>query len=198
MAEASGPPMEEQQLTAAAAAGDRGAFAELVRLYQRRAYCAAYSFAGNREDARELAQDAFARAYRAMPRFHPGMPFYPWFYRVLRNICLNHLKRKRRRNETSLDELVENGFEPEDARCAGDEDLSRDELREQIRAAMSRLNPEHREILRLRHFLELSYGEIAQYLGIPEGTVMSRLHGARKSLRRVLDAADANKSRDLV
>lgn len=195
------PIEDEQRLLLAARKGDRAAFGSLVRAYQRRAYAAAYGFVGNREDALELAQEAFARAFRAMNRFKPHMPFYPWLYRIVRNTCLNHLKRKRRRGEQSLEELVANGFDACDPRPDPEDAAEQNDLRASIASAMRKLSPEHREILRLRHFMELSYTEIAACLGVPEGTVMSRLHAARKSLRHALEEqerAAANISADSV
>lgn len=179
--------LDETDLLAAARQGDRVAFGRLVRLYQRRAYAAAYDLVRNRDDALDLAQESFARAFRAMDRFIPGMPFYPWLYRIIRNTCLNHLKRKRRHGETSLDSLMECGFDvhddgPEPIRSA---ELS--DLRQSVQDAMRQISPEHQEILRLRHFLEMSYADIADSLEIPPGTVMSRLHAARQSLRRVME-----------
>lgn len=105
-----GTTYDEAAVVVQARRGDRAAFGELVTQYQRRAYAIAYGFVGNREDALELAQEAFARAYKAMERFDTRMPFYPWFYRIVKNICLNHLKKRRRRGETSLDGLMESGF----------------------------------------------------------------------------------------
>lgn len=181
------PQFDEIAAIRASAKGDRAAFGRLVRAYQRRAYAAAYGFAANREDALDLAQESFARAFRAMPRFKPEMPFYPWLYRIIRNLSLNHLKKKRRHGEQSLDELVEGGFDARDDAMGPGATAELGDLREAIRQAMDRLGPEHREILRLRHFLEMSYSEIAQCLGVPEGTVMSRLHAARKGLRAIVE-----------
>lgn len=185
---------DERSVVARAKRGDRAAFGELVRAHQRRAYAAAYAIVGNRDEAVDLAQDAFVRAYRAMGRFDASMPFYPWLHRIVRNLCLNHLKRRGRRGETSLEALVEQGFDvhepgddPVEAAEAGD-------LREQIRAAMSELTPAQAEILRLRHMVELSYSEIAECLGVPIGTVMSRLHAARKALRVALERTAVNES----
>jgi RNA polymerase sigma-70 factor (ECF subfamily) len=181
---------DEQALLAAAARGDRGAFGALVQCYQRRAYAVAYSYVRNRDDAMELAQESFARAFRAIRGFRGERPFYPWLYRIIRNACLNHLKRKRRRSEESLDRLVEAGFDVA-ARQAGPGDkVEIGELRERIWEALEQLTPAQREILRLRHLLEFSYAEIAETLGIPQGTVMSRLHAARRSLRAVLEVAE--------
>jgi len=189
--------IDESATVVAASNGDRGAFGALVCEYQRRAYAVSYSFVGNREDALELSQEAFARAFRAMNRFDPAMPFYPWLYRIIRNTCLNHLKKKQRHGETSLDGLMESGFDV----CGGSHNPLRkaelDDLRHCLQQALTQLSPEHQEILRLRHFLELSYEEIAQCLEIPAGTVMSRLHAARKALRRIVERHPAWAEADL-
>lgn len=181
-----GTTFDEAAVALRARNGDRAAFGALVRTYQRRAYVAAYGFVGNREDALELAQEAFAKAYKAMGRFDARLPFYPWLHRIVRNTCLNHLKKRRRRGETSFDRMVEHGFDVKAPGPDGNRAAALDELRETIGKAMAALSPEHREILMLRHFQELSYAEIAQCLGIPDGTVMSRLHGARRALRAQL------------
>lgn len=177
----------EPALIALAKKGDAAAFGELVRAYQRKAYTVAYGFVRNREDALELAQEAFARAFKAMGRFDASAPFYPWLYRILKNACLNHLKRRRRRGETSLDQLTASGGDVPSGDCGPGDEASADEMRSAVAAAMNRLPPAHREILVLRHFQQLSYAEIAACLGVPQGTVMSRLHAARHHLRSLLE-----------
>ncbi|NIA15769.1 MAG: sigma-70 family RNA polymerase sigma factor [Nitrospiraceae bacterium] len=167
--------------------GSRVAFEALVKAYQRRAYAIAYGFVGNREDALDLAQEAFARAYRAMDRFDTKMPFYPWFYRIVRNACLTHLKKKKRHGEVSLTALVASGYQVTDGEARPAQAAELEELRREIAGALEGLTPEHREIIVLRHLQELSYSEIAACLGIPKGTVMSRLYSARRSLRSVLE-----------
>jgi RNA polymerase sigma-70 factor (ECF subfamily) len=178
---------DERAVAAAARDGDQGAFALLVKAYQRKAYAAAYGMVGNREDALDIAQEAFARAFRAMRRFDPEMPFYPWLYRIIRNLAYNHLKRRQRRGEQSLEALHEEGFDVAAALPKASDQAERSSLRGQIRTALAELSPEHREILQLRHFSELSYAEIAACLKVPQGTVMSRLHAARKRLAQVLE-----------
>jgi len=171
--------------------GDSAAFDSLVRAYQRKAYAVAYGFVGNREDAVELAQESFARAYRALHRFDTSMPFYPWLYRIIKNACLNHLKKRKRHGEVSLDALVASGYDPPSDEGSPDQSAEHDELRRSIGRALAKLSPEHREILVLRHLQEMSYSEIAACLGVPPGTVMSRLHAARLNLRKVLEGAPA-------
>ena len=188
---------DERDVLSRAKRGDKAAFGTLVSQYQRRAYAAAYALVGNRDDAIDLAQDAFVRAYRAMERFDPRMPFYPWLHRIVRNTCLNHLKRRNRRGETSLDAMMEDGFDarenghdPHEAALAADQ-------RRAILIAMAGLTAQQQEILRLRHMVELSYTEIAQCLGIPVGTVMSRLHGARKALKEALETPQASEMNEI-
>lgn len=182
-----GTTFDESAAIVEAVRGDALAFESLVRAYQKRAYAIAYGFVGNREDAIEMAQEAFARIYKSMDRFDTNMPFYPWLYRIVKNACLNHLKKKQRHGEVSLNELAESGFDPADADSDPSKDAESGELRRTIVAALEHLSPEHREILVLRHLQELSYIEIAQCLGVPQGTVMSRLHAARINLRKVLE-----------
>jgi RNA polymerase sigma-70 factor (ECF subfamily) len=178
---------DEAAVLGDACLGDRHAFGVLVRQYQRQAYAIAYSFVGNREDALELAQESFARAYKAMDRFDSSLPFYPWLYRIIKNTCLNHLKKRNRRGEVSLEGMQETGFDVASATEAPDNSMHRLELKAQLAEALTTLPEDHREILVLRHFQELSYREIAECLGIPQGTVMSRLHAARKNLRSRLE-----------
>jgi RNA polymerase sigma-70 factor (ECF subfamily) len=184
------PAFDEQAAIAAAIRGDAMAFGLLVRACQQRAYAVAYSYLRNRDDALEAVQDAFVQAFRAMNRFEPGRPFYPWLSMIVRNKCLNQLKKRKRRGEQSLETLIDAGYDLPDPDAAADGPAQQHALQEQIRAALAQLSPQHREILRLRHLMELSYGEIAEALAIPPGTVMSRLHAARKALREVLPGDD--------
>lgn len=186
--------IDETALLLAARAGDRVAFGDLMRTYQRRAYAIAYSYVGNREDALELAQDAFIRAFRAMDRFDTSQAFYPWLYRIVKNLSLNHLKRRQRRKETSLDAMMEQGFDLRDTQACPESALHRADMRQQMLRALEMLPPEQQEILRLRHFLELRYREIAACLEIPQGTVMSRLYNARKALRAALELLECGEA----
>ncbi len=181
---------DEPALVLLAQQQDRAAFGELVKMYQKRAYAIAYGFVGNREDALEMAQEAFARAFKAMGRFDTKMPFYPWLYRIVRNTCLNHIKKRRRRGETSLDGLMESGFDVPAKVTAPDESAILAELSHSIAAALERVSDDHREIILLRHIHEYSYKEIAELLEIPPGTVMSRLYAARRSLRAALEGGE--------
>ena len=159
--------------------GSVRAFEAIVRITMRRAFTVALGIVGNEEDARDLSQEAFMAAHRARATFDIERPFFPWFYRILRNRCLNFIRSRSGRREISADVLVE---QP----CAGESPEGRVIRRERAEAVW-------RAIIVLRTFQELSYREIADTLGISEGTVMSRLIYARKALYRLLkDVCDVS------
>lgn len=159
--------------------GDRAAFEPLVQRYMRRAAAFALGWAGNHEDALDLSQEAFARAFRSISRFDPERPFYPWFHRILRNLCINHIGRARHSRELQM----EDGMSISTSEPSPADHAERAEVSRQVRAAIDRLPPQDREIVILREFQDQSYAEIAEILQIPKGTVMSRLHNARRRLK---------------
>jgi len=146
----------------------------------KRAFAIAYRLVGNREDALELSQDAFVRAFRAIKRFDVSRPFYPWFHRILRNVCYRFLSRRARRKESALPEgLASERFNPRDL-------AEQSETKARVWRALGELKPVHRELIVLKDLQGLKYREIAEIVGVPDGTVMSRLHAARKALAAVL------------
>lgn len=164
--------------------GSVKAFEVIVRATMRRAYAIALGLLGNAEDARDVSQEAFIAAHRARKRFDDERPFFPWFYRILRNRCLNFIQKRSRRREISMDVLAERA----DNRARPDRDMIRGERIEALWRALFTLSPDHREVIVLRTFQEFSYREIAESLGISEGTVMSRLFYARRALAKALGA----------
>jgi RNA polymerase sigma-70 factor (ECF subfamily) len=175
-------------LIARAQRGDADAFGELVRRYMRPAYYSALGLVGSREDALDLSQEAFARAFRARTRIDPDRPFYAWYYTILRRLCFNWL-RDRRAERAGLQEagpwleaLAAAQVEPP-GRAVERHDASR-----RIARAMAALTDVEREALVLKEFEGLKYHEIAERLGVPLGTVMSRLYAARQRLADALEA----------
>ncbi|MFQ5510511.1 MAG: RNA polymerase sigma factor [Candidatus Krumholzibacteriia bacterium] len=165
--------------------GDRSAFETLVRRHMGDAYLTALGFTGNPEDARDLSQDAFVKAFQARKSFDPKRPFYPWFYRILKNHCLNFVQRVRKRTES----LYHGDHEAERFAASGPTPLERMEKQERIdlmRRAIDRLSFEHREVIVLKNFRGLSYREMADLLDTPIGTIMSRLYYARKALKEII------------
>jgi RNA polymerase sigma-70 factor (ECF subfamily) len=166
--------------------GDTAAFEEIVRLYRADAYLTALGFVGNADDAQDLSQEAFIRVYRARKSFDADKPFYPWFYKILKNHCLNFIKRFMKKTE----DLYFDG-QPSQERFASNrptalELLEQEEREAILRAAIDRLSEDHREIIILKNFRGYSYKEIAEILGVPIGTVMSRLYYARRMLKEII------------
>ena len=171
----------ETQLIVQAKGGSNDAFSELVTLYGRRIYYAVYSFLHNVDDAADIVQEVFLRAYKNIGSFDTERAFYPWLYRIARNLCINLVKRASRRDtELPPEELVASKM-PDPAA----ELLKREEMAE-LRDALAKLPEKHREIINLKAFQGCSYAEMAEILDIPIGTVMSRLYTARLRLRELL------------
>lgn len=179
----------ENELVARAKDGDGDAWEELVRRYRRSAYLLALQLVGNPDDALDVAQDALLRFFTKIHRFQGQRPVRPWLLAIVRNRARDLLRRRRVRRAEPLEsdettyrpELVDPGLGPEAA-------SRQSELRRKIWGALGQLPAAQREILVLRDYQDLSYAEIAHVLEIPIGTVMSRLHRARASLRQLLQA----------
>ncbi|MGD8727376.1 MAG: sigma-70 family RNA polymerase sigma factor [Gemmatimonadales bacterium] len=178
----------ERLLMERAKTGDREAFGELVSRHMRRAYFAALGLVGSHDDALDMSQEAFARAFRARKTLDPERPFYPWLYQIIRRLCFN-VHRDRRTRRARLVEATPWLVEQAGRRAAADDPARRAEnaeLRERLDRAIDQLPAHERETLVLREFEGLRYREIAELLGIPIGTVMSRLYSARKALAKTL------------
>ncbi len=174
-------------------AGQDEYYAPLVNKYATRAQAVAMQFVQNAEDACEVVQDAFVKSFRAIARFDTNQRFFPWFYRILKNTSLSHLRRKRgpaTLKTVSISPIDEDSSEmplADDSALRPDDDLVRGDLRREFWKAFELLPKNDREILALRHFKELEYHDIATELDIPIGTVMSRLFHARRRLRERLE-----------
>jgi RNA polymerase sigma-70 factor (ECF subfamily) len=177
----------EASLVRAAQSGDQAAFTEIVRRFQRAVYRVAYALTRNPSDADDIAQETFVRAYQAIGRFRAGEPLHPWLSRIAVNLAYSLHRRRRRRPETSIEPLIESGRQW----AAADDPVERVEEGERharLTEAFGQLSVEHQAVLTLRVVDDLSYDEIAHALGVPVGTVMSRLSRARAELRSRLRA----------
>ena len=176
--------MVDTPLVIEAQAGNQEAFSRLVTRYSGRIYAAAYSFLRNMDDASDIVQEVFIRAYRNISSFDPVRPLYPWLYRIAKNLCINKVKNMNSRNSSLPEwELAARTDDPETT-------YLKQQQADAVLSAIKRLPDKFREIIELKHFQECSYREMAEILGIPEGTVMSRLYNARMKLKEELSKED--------
>jgi RNA polymerase sigma-70 factor (ECF subfamily) len=167
--------LSEREILEAVKEGDKDAYGLIVKRYMHSAYYIALGFVHNQQDALDVSQEAFIKAFRKIKMFDTNLPFFPWFYRLMRNLCIDHLKRKRRMSEIPL----------EDTQVLDDERDDR-EMKEALWKGIEELPFDQREIIILRYFRQMSYEEIAELTARPIGTVMSSLHYAKKKLKGIL------------
>ena len=174
-AKVSSLPLSENEILALVKKGDAQAYQQIVKKYMQTAYYIALGFVHNHQDALDLSQESFIKAFRKIKSFDAGRPFFPWFYRILKNLCIDHFKRIRRRKEIPLEESYFLIQDREDK-----------EMKEAMWQGIKKLPFEQKEIIILRYFREYSYEEIAEITGRPIGTVMSSLHYAKKRLKKIV------------
>ena len=187
--------MSEEQLIRRAQQGDNGAFEELLLLHQKKVYNLCLRMSANPDDALDLSQEAFLRAWRSLGQDQVEASFSTWLFRLTSNICIDFLRRKKRRQETSLTESYDDSDEGAelsvpDAQPGPEQQAITNETKIELARAMEQLSPEHREILQLRVIEDLQYEQIADILGVRVGTVKSRLARARLSFRKILKAGN--------
>ncbi len=170
-------PDEDASLVAAARAGDRGAFRALVERHQARAHQLAWRMLRSAADAEEVAQDAFVRAWRALPEFRGEARFATWLHRIVARLALDRLETlaRRRRRETDLEAAAEVGVRPGETRASG--------LEARLQELVSGLSPAQRAVVRLFYYEDQSVNTVAIMLGMPENTVKTHLSRARAALR---------------
>ena len=173
-----GHTLSDGEVIVAVKKGDRDAYCEIVNRYKRRAYHMALGLVGDPQDALDVSQTAFIKAYKNIRRFDTERSFLPWFYRILRNLCLDHIRRAKRRREVPLSEAI----------VLADDSAER-ETHLALRRAIDTLAVEQREVVVLHYFEGLSYKEMASVLGKPMGTIMSTLYHARQNLKTALKGA---------
>jgi RNA polymerase sigma-70 factor (ECF subfamily) len=187
--------LADRQLVAQTLGGRPDAYGELVRRYQATVYNVAYRLVGERQEALDVAQDAFVRGYHALRTFDQERPFGPWIGRIATNVALVSLQR-RRVPTIPLGRIVGAGGEeraadvvPPDPARGPEENFLAAERDAELRRAILALPPRYRAVIELRHFQDLSYEEIAAALGLPLSDVKSHLFRARKLLREALGEA---------
>lgn len=182
---------DDRRLIADCLGGRRDAFGELVSRYQARLYNSALRLVSSAEDAADVVQDAFLSAYQALHTFKGDAEFFTWLYRIAFNTAIS-LKRKKRPAVSLEAHARESGLDPDDpseyVRPSAAIERSEDERK--LHDAIARLSAEHRDVLVLKDLDGMKYEEIAAILGVPIGTIRSRLHRARLELRDLLVPAD--------
>lgn len=180
--------MEEKHLIRQAANGDRDAFARLLERYQKQVYHQALRMVGSPEDAADMTQEAFFKAWQGLPGFQGESSLSTWLYRLTNNVCIDFLRReKKRRGDLSLDSSDNAAAIPlTDSSPSPQAALEHKELRQAIEAGLAQLSDEHRQVLVLREISGLSYEEIGSLLDLSPGTVKSRIARARLSLAKFL------------
>ena len=177
----------DRQLIDQARAGEPAACDALARRYRRAAYLLALQMLGNRDDAMDVTQDAMLRFFSTLNSFDATRRVQPWLFTIVRNQVRDLWRQRQRRPADAIgesDALVGQLAAPQPSPEA---DLGRQELRQRVWRALATLPADKREIVVLRDFHDLSYSDLAEVLDIPIGTVMSRLHGARRQLRARLE-----------
>jgi len=185
------PQIEETELVKNARQGHLEAYDELVKRYQERIYATIYHMTSNHEDANDLAQEAFIKAFHALKSFKGGSSFYTWVYRIAVNKTINFLKQRKNKAQMSLDDLDFNAeHDPDLVALISDKTPRREvnlaELQEKLNGAMQKLSEPHRLVVTLHDVQGLSHEEIAKIMDCNIGTVRSRLFYARQQLQAYL------------
>lgn len=174
--------VDDQTLVTQALAGRGEAFGTLVERYDRAVYHLAYRTLRDSEEARDVAQEAFFKAYRSLRTFRPGAKFSTWIFSIAYHACCDRLNRRKRYSNEELPDRADPGAGPEQQAIAGDE-------ARRLRAAIAQLPEKYRTVITLYHLQGSQYDEIAQVLEIPIGTVKTHLFRAKEQLRRMLNQA---------
>jgi RNA polymerase sigma-70 factor, ECF subfamily len=177
--------------------GDGGAYRPIVERYQSRLYGMVLGMLRDPEEARDIVQNAFIKAYQSLSSFRIESSFYTWLYRIAMNLAIDACRKSKRRRTTGFDEAVasrdeDGGILEMHHVDSPQKALQRKQLQDKIFRALDELSEDQREVILLREVEGLSYKEIADTMGIPEGTVMSRLFYARKRMQALLKDTDGN------
>jgi RNA polymerase sigma factor (sigma-70 family) len=185
------PPTEEMELVRRARRGDLKAYDELVKRYQERIFATIYHMTSNHEDANDIAQESFIKAFQALKSFKGGSSFYTWLYRIAVNKTINFLKQRKNRMHMSLNDLDFNAeHDPDLMALISDKTPRREasltELQEKLNAALMKLSESHRLVVVLHDVQGQTHEEIAKVMGCNIGTVRSRLFYARQQMQGYL------------
>lgn len=189
--------MQDELLIRRAQHGDADAFEQLLLEHQKNVYNLCYRMAGDPDDAMDLSQETFLRAWRCLDQYQFASAFSTWLYRLCSNICIDFLRKRRRQQTVPLTfedaDGEEQTYAVPDVQPLPEEQVELKLTRETLAAAMAQLLPEHRAVLQLRVVNEMSYEQIADVLDIQIGTVKSRLSRARNQLKKILERGNLSR-----
>ena len=189
--------LQDELLIRRAQHGDADAFEQLLLEHQKNVYNLCYRMAGNPDDAMDLSQETFLRAWRCLDQYQFASAFSTWLYRLCSNICIDFLRKRRRQQTVPLTfedaDGEEQTYAVPDAQPLPEEQVELKLTHETLAAAMAQLLPEHRAVLQLRVVNEMSYEQIADVLDIQIGTVKSRLSRARNQLKKILERGNLSR-----
>jgi RNA polymerase sigma-70 factor (ECF subfamily) len=196
-------PQREKQLVDQVRRGNRGALGELLGAYHRSVYHQCLRMLGNTEDAADVAQDAMMKAVQHIDSFRGNSRFGTWLYRIVMNLSISHLRRRKVRQATSLETPVAGEDQASELKSMltqqrepdPDQRVETDEQVDQVMAALEQLDAPLRSVILLRDLQEMDYTQIAEVVGVPVGTVKSRLFRARVALRQALAQQGENRQR---
>ena len=183
---------DDVELVKRCQAGDSSAFNDLITRYRSKVFTMIYGMVQNEQDAWDLAQEGFLKAWKSIHRFKGESSFYTWLYRIMTNVTIDSLRRKGIRGEAEFDDRIAPvNVEPGSRTTPSssplpNKKLEHREIRERINEAIAKLSPEHRAVIVMKEIEDLQYSEIAEILSCSLGTVMSRLFYARKKLQSLL------------
>lgn len=185
---------DDHELVEACKGGDRRAFQILFKRYERKVYAVAYGFLRNQEDALDVTQEAFIKVHRYLPKFEGQSSFYTWLYRIVANLCIDHLRRAGRKKDVEFDDKLRHDGESDasanrlPAASLGDPSkaVRNKEILDAVETSLGELSEKHRMVIVMRELQGLSYAEMATAMNCSKGTIMSRLFHARRNMQKLL------------
>lgn len=188
------PDAGDPELVALAQGGDRRAFQTLYQRYERKVYAVAYGFLRSKEDALDVVQEAFIKVYRYLPNFEGQSSFYTWLYRIVANLCIDHIRRSGRKKDVEFDDKLRHDGDAESTSNMGKiaalgnpaEAVRNKEILKAVRESLHHLSDKHRAVIVMRELQGMSYAEMAKAMNCSKGTIMSRLFHARRNMQKQL------------
>lgn len=188
------PEADDHALVEACKAGDRQAFALLFQRYERKVFAVAYGFLRNQEDALDVVQEAFIKVHRYIGNFEGQSSFYTWLYRIVANLCIDHIRRQKRKKDVEYDDRLQQGATESAAqpslslRSLGDPSsaVKNKEILLAVESSLEELSDNHRAVIVMRELQGMSYADMAKAMNCSKGTIMSRLFHARKNMQKLL------------